>query len=82
MKENAIIIAILVVLIGGAIWYIVKAKKSGAKCIGCSAGGSCSSKGKSSEGCGCGCGGENTTKTENRDEVATSRCCCGTDTKA
>ena len=52
--ENAIIVAILVVLIGGAIWYIIKAKKSGAKCIGCPAGGSCSSK--SSTGCSCGCG--------------------------
>lgn len=51
--ENAIVIAILVVLIGGAIWYIVKAKKSGAKCIGCSVSGSCSSK---SSGCSCGCG--------------------------
>ena len=46
--ENAIIIAILVVLIGGAIWYIVKEKKKGTKCIGCPNSGSCSSK-----GCGC-----------------------------
>lgn len=60
--ENAIIIAILVILIGGAIWYIVKAKRNGAKCIGCSAGGNCSSK---SSGCSCGCGcGENDTDTQ------------------
>ncbi|MBQ2745480.1 MAG: FeoB-associated Cys-rich membrane protein [Lachnospiraceae bacterium] len=46
--ENAIIIAILVVLVGGAIWYVVKEKKKGTKCIGCPNSGSCSSK-----GCGC-----------------------------
>lgn len=66
--ENAIIIVVLVAIIGGAVAYIVKAKKNGVKCIGCSAGGSCGTKkngsscggcnGCSSEGCGCGCGGE------------------------
>lgn len=40
--ENVIIIAILIVIVGGASAYLVKAKKSGAKCIGCPAGGSCS----------------------------------------
>lgn len=34
---NAIVIAILAVVLGLAIRYIVKAKKNGAKCIGCSA---------------------------------------------
>lgn len=58
MKDNIIVIAILVVLIGGAVWYIIKAKKSGARCIGCSAGGNCSCGSKESSGCGCGCGGE------------------------
>ena len=58
--ENAIVIAIIVALIGGAIWYIVKAKKSGVKCIGCPAGGSCSSKSSSGCGCGCGCSGTDT----------------------
>ena len=33
--ENFIIIAILLVIIGLAIWYIVRAKKKGQKCIGC-----------------------------------------------
>ncbi len=33
--ENFIIIAILVVIIGCAIAYIVKAKKKGIKCVGC-----------------------------------------------
>lgn len=66
--ENAIIIVVLVAIIGGAVAYIVKAKKSGVKCIGCPASGSCGAKKNgascsgcnscSSEGCGCGCGGE------------------------
>lgn len=50
--ENIIIVAILVVIVGLAVRYIIKAKKSGKKCIGCPDGGSCSS------GCGCGCGCE------------------------
>jgi len=49
-----IVLAILVLLIGGAVIYIVKAKKRGVKCIGCPAAGSCSSAGNGG-GCGCGC---------------------------
>lgn len=41
-----IIVLILIVLIGGAVTYIVKAKKNGAKCIGCPAGGSCPGSGR------------------------------------
>ena len=37
---DLIIVAILVVICGGAVGYIYKAKKNGAKCIGCPAGGS------------------------------------------
>ena len=33
--ENLIIAAILLVILGAAIAYIVKAKKRGVKCIGC-----------------------------------------------
>ena len=51
-----ILIAILVVIIGGAIMYIVKAKKRGVKCIGCSAGGGCSCGDKKISTCDCGCG--------------------------
>lgn len=51
--ENIIIIAILVAVIGGAIWYIVKEKKKGTVCIGCPNSGSCSSK---ASGCCGGCG--------------------------
>ena len=46
-----IVVAILVAVIGSAVGYIVKEKKRGAKCIGCSAcksGGCCAKEG----GCG------------------------------
>lgn len=43
---NTIVIIILMILIGGAVAYIIKAKKSGVKCIGCPAGGSCPGSGK------------------------------------
>ena len=46
---DLIVVAILAVVLGGAIRYLVKAKKSGAKCIGCSSG-SCSGV---CGGCGC-----------------------------
>ena len=51
--ENIIIIAVLVVIIGAAVGYIIKAKKSGKKCIGCPDGCSCSS---GESGCGGNCG--------------------------
>ncbi len=47
--ENIIIIAVLLLILGGAIAYVIKAKKSGKKCIGCPAGGACN-------GSCCGCG--------------------------
>lgn len=51
------IIAIVVIslVVVGAVVYIIKAKKSGKKCIGCPYGDSCGKKGKGSNGCGC-CG--------------------------
>ena len=51
------IIAIVVAIIGGAIFYIIKAKKSGQKCIGCPYSKTCGSK---CAGCSgdCGCQGE------------------------
>ena len=30
-----IIMAVIALIIGGAVWYVIKAKKSGKKCIGC-----------------------------------------------
>jgi hypothetical protein len=54
-----IAIAIIAVIVGGAIFYVIKAKKSGKKCIGCpdgcscngSCGGSCSTKQEKDEKC-------------------------------
>ena len=51
-----IVIAVIVLIVGGASAYIIKAKKSGKKCIGCPDSCSCSAKGKAAGGCG-GCGG-------------------------
>lgn len=55
--ENIIILAILALILGGAVGYIRKAKESGRKCIGCPDACSCSAK-NGSQGCGCGWGGE------------------------
>ena len=35
MWENVILAAFLLAILGGAITYIIKAKKRGQKCIGC-----------------------------------------------
>ncbi len=51
---NIIVIAIIVAILGGAIFYIIREKKRGTKCIGCPAGKSCSS-GTSSSSSDCGC---------------------------
>ena len=53
--EDIIVIAILVVIVGGAIAYIIKAKKSGKKCIGCPDSGTCGSA-KKNGSCGGSCG--------------------------
>ena len=53
-----IIAAIVLIMIGSAVVYMIKAKKSGAKCIGCPEGCSCSSKSENASGCGCGCHSE------------------------
>ncbi len=42
---DLIVIAIIALIIGGATGYIIKAKKSGKKCIGCPYECSCKSKG-------------------------------------
>ena len=48
-----IVIAVILLIIGAATAYIIKAKKSGKKCIGCPDGCSC---GKAQGGCS-GCNG-------------------------
>ncbi len=50
--ENIIVVGILILLIGAAVVYMVKAKKKGVKCIGCPAGGSCPHS-KNQSGCSC-----------------------------
>lgn len=48
MLENIIIISLLLVIAGLIIFYIIKSKKRGDKCIGCpyakNCGGNCSNK--------------------------------------
>ncbi len=55
--ENVILIFLLAAILGGAIAYIVGAKKRGVKCIGCPSGGSCGQKKEGSCGGCSGCGG-------------------------
>lgn len=57
---NIIIIAILLLIVSAAVAYIVKAKKNGARCIGCPAGGNCPGKNGGKASCTCGC--QNDTK--------------------
>ena len=53
---DIIAIIISLIIIGGAVAYIIKAKKSGKKCIGCPDSSSCSGK---CSACSCGCGMSN-----------------------
>ena len=51
MYGEIIAIALVVLIIGGAVAYIIKSKRSGKKCIGCPysdscSGGCCGEKGK------------------------------------
>lgn len=39
--ETILVIVLLALILGGAVRYIYKAKKSGVKCIGCPSGGKC-----------------------------------------
>ena len=43
---DVIAVLILVVLIGGAAAYLIRAKRNGVKCVGCPAGGNCSDRRK------------------------------------
>ena len=53
-----IVIGILIIMVGTAIVSIRKAKKNGARCMGCPAGCSCSAKKGKDEKCSCGCHSE------------------------
>ena len=50
--KNLIIAAVLVAVAGLALFYILRAKKRGQKCIGCPYSGKCGNK-------NCGCGTQN-----------------------
>lgn len=54
---DIILTVVLLVIVGAAVCYIVRAKKKGAKCIGCPMGGNCSAAGGSNSECSCGCQG-------------------------
>lgn len=47
---DLIIVAIVLIIVGAAAVYIIKAKKSGVKCIGCPSGSTCAG---SCGGCKC-----------------------------
>ncbi|MBO5248052.1 MAG: FeoB-associated Cys-rich membrane protein [Clostridia bacterium] len=60
--ETYILIAVILAVVGLAAWYVIKAKKSGRKCIGCPDG-CCTSSPKESQApsscggnCSCCCG--------------------------
>lgn len=52
---NLVVVGILLIIIGSAVAYIVKSKKSGVKCIGCPSGCTCSGKSDGSSQCCSGC---------------------------
>ena len=54
--DNLIVIAIVLLIVGGACAYIYREKKNGRHCIGCPHSGSCASA--KNGGCGCGCSGK------------------------
>ena len=49
---DLLVVVLLLGVIGAAIAYIIKEKKKGVKCIGCSAAGSCSHNCSGTSGCG------------------------------
>lgn len=42
--ENVIVVLILVTIVSGIIWYLVRAKKRGDQCVGCPHAKQCGSK--------------------------------------
>ena len=57
--DIGILIAV-VIIVGGALWYIIKKKRSGARCIGCPDSKTCS--GSCASCCGCQKSNEETEK--------------------
>ena len=52
MKETVIVALIIAAILGGAVFYIIRQKKKGNKCIGCPDAKNC----PSAKGGGCSCG--------------------------
>ena len=52
--ENVVIIAVLVLIVAGILFYLHRAKGRGEACIGCPHAKAC--RGKDGAGCGCGQG--------------------------
>ncbi len=48
---NYIIIGVIVLIVGAAVWKIVREKKKGVKCIGCPHSGGCESSKNSENSC-------------------------------
>ena len=53
IMTNFILVIILLIILGAAITYIVKEKKKGAVCIGCSHAECCANRKNSDSDCGC-----------------------------
>ena len=52
---DMIAVAVILLIVGGAVLYIIKAKKSGKHCIGCPDSASCSSCRGNCQGCQSAC---------------------------
>ena len=55
--DNFILIAVILLILGGAVVYIVKAKKQGVKCIGCPDAKTCGGGQNENTGSGRSCNG-------------------------
>ena len=62
-----ILIAVILLIVAAAEGYVIKAKKSGAKCIGCPVEGGCCSHHQSHTGSCChGCGGADSSRLKDK----------------
>ncbi|MBQ4528263.1 MAG: FeoB-associated Cys-rich membrane protein [Clostridia bacterium] len=52
---DIIAVAAIVVVVGLALAYIIRAKKRGVKCVGCPSGGNCCASKKDGSECNCNC---------------------------
>ena len=57
-----VVVMVLVMIVGLAVTYMVKAKKRGDKCIGCPSGGKCKANKNNSSCCCCNCDAQNSSE--------------------